>query len=47
MTKGATIAVQGFGNVGYYFAKIATENGFNVIAVSDSKGSNYEITNHK
>ncbi|MBI4973550.1 Glu/Leu/Phe/Val dehydrogenase [Candidatus Roizmanbacteria bacterium] len=34
----STIAVQGFGNVGYYFAKIATENGFQVKAVSDSKG---------
>ena len=33
-----TIAVQGFGNVGYYFAKIAAEQGFNVVAVSDSKG---------
>lgn len=34
-----TIAVQGFGNVGYYFAKIASEEGFNVVAVSDSKGA--------
>ncbi|MGB3019702.1 MAG: Glu/Leu/Phe/Val dehydrogenase [Microgenomates group bacterium] len=33
-----TIAVQGFGNVGYYFAKIASEEGFNVVSVSDSKG---------
>jgi Glutamate dehydrogenase/leucine dehydrogenase len=33
-----TIAVQGFGNVGYYFAKIAAEQGFKVVAVSDSKG---------
>jgi glutamate dehydrogenase/leucine dehydrogenase len=33
-----TIAVQGFGNVGYYFAKIASEVGFKVVAVSDSKG---------
>jgi glutamate dehydrogenase/leucine dehydrogenase len=33
-----TIAVQGFGNVGYYFAKIAQEEGFSVVAVSDSKG---------
>jgi glutamate dehydrogenase/leucine dehydrogenase len=32
-----TIAVQGFGNVGYYFAKIASELGAKVIAVSDSK----------
>ena len=33
-----TVAVQGFGNVGYYFAKIASEQGFNIVAVSDSKG---------
>jgi glutamate dehydrogenase (NADP+) len=33
-----TIALQGFGNVGYYFAKIASEAGFKVVAVSDSKG---------
>ena len=36
--KSLTIAVQGFGNVGYYFAKIANEEGFKVVAVSDSKG---------
>ncbi|MFN4212766.1 MAG: Glu/Leu/Phe/Val family dehydrogenase [Microgenomates group bacterium] len=34
-----TIAVQGFGNVGYHFAKIAAEEGFKVVAVSDSKGA--------
>lgn len=34
-----TVAVQGYGNVGYYFAKIATEEGFKIIAVSDSKGA--------
>lgn len=33
-----TVAVQGFGNVGYFFAKLAAEEGFKVIAVSDSKG---------
>ena len=45
----ATIAVQGFGNVGYYFAKIATENGFRVRSVSDSKGAitKSQITNNK
>ena len=32
------IAVQGFGNVGYNFAKSASEAGFRIIAVSDSKG---------
>jgi len=32
------IAVQGFGNVGYWFAKLAQEEGFEIAAVSDSKG---------
>ncbi|MCX6704425.1 MAG: Glu/Leu/Phe/Val dehydrogenase, partial [Candidatus Woesebacteria bacterium] len=36
-----TIAVQGFGNVGYYFAKIAKELGFKVVAVSDSSSGIY------
>jgi glutamate dehydrogenase len=36
-----TIAIQGFGNVGYYFAKIAQELGFNVVAVSDSSSGLY------
>ena len=33
-----TVAVQGFGNVGYYFAKIADENNLKIVAVSDSRG---------
>jgi glutamate dehydrogenase (NADP+) len=33
-----TIAVMGFGNVGFYFADIASKDGFKVVAVSDSKG---------
>lgn len=36
-----TIAVQGFGNVGYWFAKHADNLGYKVIAVSDSKGGVY------
>ncbi len=36
--ENVTIAIQGFGNVGYYFGTIASEAGFKVIAVSDSKG---------
>jgi len=36
-----TIAVQGFGNVGYYFAKLSHESGFKIVAVSDSKGGVY------
>jgi len=33
------IAVQGIGNVGYWFAKIAQEAGFEIVAISDSKGA--------
>ncbi len=33
-----TIAVQGFGNVGYWFAHHADALGYKVVAVSDSKG---------
>ncbi len=36
-----TVAVQGFGNVGYNIAKFLDENGFRVVAVSDSKGGIY------
>lgn len=39
--KDITVAVQGFGNVGYYFAKLAEEAGFKIVAVSDSKGGVY------
>jgi len=37
--RNTTIAIQGFGNVGYYFAHFAQKAGFKVIAVSDSKGA--------
>lgn len=36
-----TVAVQGFGNVGYHFAKLAQEKGFKIVAVSDSQGGVY------
>lgn len=39
--KELTVAVQGFGNVGYYFAEIASRHGYRVIAVSDSAGGVY------
>jgi glutamate dehydrogenase/leucine dehydrogenase len=38
---GARIAVQGFGNAGRTFAKIASEAGMKVVAVSDSRGAIY------
>src|ERR1700693_4293665 len=36
--EAARVAVQGFGNVGSYFAKFAAEEGAKVIAISDSSG---------
>lgn len=39
--KNITIAVQGFGNAGYNFSKIAHNAGYKVVAVSDSKGGIY------
>ena len=33
------IAIQGFGNVGYWFAKHASDRGYQVLAISDSKGA--------
>lgn len=36
-----TIAIQGFGNVGYWFAKHTDSLGYKVVAVSDSKGGIY------
>lgn len=36
--KKTTIAVMGFGNVGFYFADLASKAGFRIVAVSDSKG---------
>lgn len=35
--KKLTIAVQGFGNAGYHFARAAAEQGYQVVAVSDSQ----------
>ena len=36
--KELTVAVQGFGNVGFYIAKFLSEQGMRVVALSDSKG---------
>src|SRR3989344_2906667 len=36
--ENTTVAIMGFGNVGYYFADFASKAGFKVVAVSDSKG---------
>jgi glutamate dehydrogenase (NAD(P)+) len=39
--QGVRVAVQGFGNVGSYFAKLAAEEGATVVAISDSTGGIY------
>jgi glutamate dehydrogenase/leucine dehydrogenase len=39
--KGATVAVQGYGNVGWNAAKIAHDMGCKIVAVSDSMGGIY------
>lgn len=39
--KGMTVAVQGFGNVGYYIAYYLAKAGMKVVAVSDSKEGIY------
>ena len=39
--KGARVAVQGFGNVGSVAAKLMSEAGATIVAVSDSKGGIY------
>jgi glutamate dehydrogenase len=37
--QGATVAIQGFGNVGFHAAKLLNELGCKIVAVSDSKGA--------
>jgi len=39
--KGATVVVQGFGNVGYHAARLLHELGCKIVAISDSKGGIY------
>lgn len=40
--KELSIAVQGFGNVGFWFAKFAAEAGYRVVALSGSRGAIYQ-----
>ena len=42
-SKKVTVAVQGFGNVGYWFSKLASDLGYKVVAVSDSSGGIYDL----
>ncbi len=39
---GSSIAIQGFGNVATFFAKMAAEKGYKIAALSDSKGGIYD-----
>lgn len=51
----ATVAIQGYGNAGSVLAKLLHENGFKIVAVSDSKGgifnskglNPFEVSSHK
>ncbi|MEM2560996.1 MAG: Glu/Leu/Phe/Val dehydrogenase [Candidatus Bathyarchaeia archaeon] len=53
--KGAKVAIQGFGKVGWNAARLLYEEGFKIIAVSDSRGgiynpeglNPYEVFEHK
>ncbi len=40
--KQTTVAIQGFGNVGYFLAKFLHEAGYKIVAVADSKGGIYD-----
>jgi glutamate dehydrogenase (NAD(P)+) len=40
--KGATVAIEGFGNVGSFTMKFLSEKGAKIVAVSDSKGTIYD-----
>lgn len=42
LQKPQTVAVQGFGNVGSFIASLMAENGYKVVALSDSKGGIYD-----
>lgn len=41
-SKNLSVAVQGMGNVGFYFSQKLVANGFKVVAISDSQGGVYD-----
>lgn len=45
--KGKRVAIQGFGNAGMNAAKLLSDSGFTIIAVSDSKGGIYQASGLK
>ncbi len=42
LKNGSTIAVQGIGNAGGWFAKLASQAGYKIVAISDSKTATYD-----
>lgn len=44
LKKPLTVAVQGFGNVGAHLAALLYQNGYKVVALSDSKGGIYDFS---
>ncbi len=40
--SGKTVAIQGFGNAGAHMARLLSERGLSIVAVSDSKGGIYD-----
>lgn len=42
LPKSLTVAIQGFGNVGAEIAQLVSQQGYRVVAVSDSKGGIYD-----
>ncbi len=40
--KQTTVAIQGFGNVGYFLAKFLHQAGYKIVAIADSKGGIYD-----
>lgn len=43
--KKTTVAVQGFGNVGYHVARLLHDQGYKIIALSDSQGGILDLRN--
>ncbi|MCB9813214.1 MAG: Glu/Leu/Phe/Val dehydrogenase [Pseudomonadales bacterium] len=41
--KNTTVAIQGFGNVGYWFAYYVYKAGYKIVGLSDSKGAIYNL----
>ena len=41
LPKNASVAIEGFGNVGTFTARFLSEKGYKIVAVSDSKGTIY------